>query len=210
MPDAFLIDLDGTLIDSEPWYKRTEVECLNNFGVPIVLEEMEEYTGLTLHRWLDRIHEKFGIKIPVDDFVESYRPQMEHHAKHNIQLFPDAENFLKQVADSPSIIVTSSLKWYVDAIFESHPLIPELTRGLVCESDVKIGKPDPEPYLIAASRLNVSPERTWVIEDAYNGVKSGVAAGCHTIGIDRQGLGNLNHAHRVITSLTELENLVNA
>jgi len=68
-------------------------------------------------------------------------------------------------------------------------------------------KPNPEPYLLAASRLSVPPERCLVIEDSISGVKSGRAAGCHVIGFvgiitgeDLLAAG----AHRTVTTLDQV------
>lgn len=204
MPAAILLDLDGTLIDSEPWYKKTEVECLNRLGVPITLGQMEEFTGLTLPRWLDRIHERFGMKISQEEFLVDYQPKMTAHVADNVAIFSDAESFLQRAHTVPVAIVTSSLKWYVDAVLERFSLIRRVASTVICEADVKIGKPDPEPYLLAAERLGVDPTECLVVEDAPNGVKSGVAAGCHTVGIDRESNRHLKHAHRVVKSFSEL------
>lgn len=204
VPDAYLLDLDGTLIDSEPWYKKTEVEALKSFGVPMTLEHMEHYTGLTLPIWLDRVHTEFGVRIAMEQFLESYQPEMEDHVRNNILMFPDAEEFLTAMAGTPAILVTSSMKWYVDLVLERFPQIAQTVRAVVCEADVKVGKPDPEPYLLAAGLLQRAPSECTVVEDAINGVKSGLAAGCTVVAVDRHANSSLRIATKVVTSLTEL------
>lgn len=204
VPDAYLLDLDGTLIDSEPWYKQLEVATLNGFGVPITLEMMEEYTGVTLRVWLERINGRFDKAITVDQFLDVFQAQMEDTLRGSVPLFSDAERFLEQLDGAPAVLVTSSMRWYVDIALEKFPLISSSVRGVVCEADVKRGKPDPEPYLMACDLLKIAPDRAWVIEDAPNGVKSGQAAGCHVVGIDRHGSGSISFADRVVSCLDEL------
>jgi HAD superfamily hydrolase (TIGR01509 family) len=204
VPAALLVDLDGTLIDSEPWYKRTEVAALNGFGVPITLEEMDEFTGLTLPAWLGTINSRYGAQLAVEEFLEGYRPQMEVHVAQNVQMFPDAKRFLERVEGIPSVLVTSSMKWYVDAVLRRFPVIAESVGAVVCEADVSTGKPDPEPYLLAAERVGVEPSRTWVIEDALNGVRSGLAAGCHVVGVDRGRTGALSDSDVVVHNLDDI------
>jgi len=192
------------LIDSEPWYKSTEVAALNDFGMPITIEEMEEFTGLTLPVWLKTVNERYEKSVTVGEFLECYRPEMEKHVREDIQMFDDAPEYLAGLEGAPSILVTSSMKWYVDIIMERFSEIAKAVKGVVCEADVKIGKPDAEPYLKAAQILGVDPKRALVIEDAPNGVKSGIAAGSHVVGLDRYRKGNVRMAHRVVHSLAEL------
>lgn len=203
MTPALLLDLDGTLIDSEPWYKGTEVAILNDLGVPITLPEMEEFTGLTLPVWLIRVEQRFGQAIEPAAFLEAYKPRMTAHVQNDIQMFPDAERFLTALGGRPAMLVTSSLKWYVDEVMARFPLIADSVRGVVCEADVTIGKPDPEPYVKAAERLGVEPGSAWVVEDAPNGVKSGLEAGCRVAWMDRHGSSMPHEPHLTVKSFDE-------
>ncbi|MBS1723847.1 MAG: HAD family phosphatase [Armatimonadetes bacterium] len=204
MPSALLIDLDGTLIDSEPCYKRTEVLTMNEFGVPITLEEMEEFTGVTFPVWLRALNERYGAEIQREAFMEVYRPRMENLVASEVQMFEDALAFIDRHRGVPAALVTSSMKWYVDSVLRRFPEIGDAVETIVCEADVQRGKPDPEPYLIACQRLKVAPMDAVVFEDAPNGVKSGVAAGCQVYGIDRHGLGHLHMATSVVRSLDSI------
>ena len=60
-------------------------------------------------------------------------------------------------------------------------------QGIVSAEDVHHGKPDPEVYLIAASRVGVAPERCIVVEDAVAGVEGASRAGMRSIGVNRNG-----------------------
>jgi len=53
----------------------------------------------------------------------------------------------------------------------------------VCAEDVKQGKPQPDPYLLGAKKAGVDPKKCLVVEDAPNGVRSGLAAGCQVLGL---------------------------
>ncbi|MBS1714329.1 MAG: HAD family phosphatase [Armatimonadetes bacterium] len=203
MTAPLLLDLDGTLIDSEPWYKGTEVDILNDLGVPITLPEMEEFTGLTLPVWLIRVEQRFGKAVEPAAFLEAYRPRMVAHVQNDIRLFPDAERFLESLDGRPAVLVTSSLKWYVDEVLERFPLIADSVSGVVCEADVTIGKPDPEPYVKAAQRLGVDPGTAWVVEDAPNGVKSGLDAGCQVAWMDRNGHPMPHDPHLTVHTFEE-------
>lgn len=205
VPNPLLLDLDGTLIDSEPWYKRTEVETLREFGVDITLDEMEEFTGLTLGVWLATLNARYDKALTKDEFLVDYRPRMEEHVAKNVDMFPDAVRLLERMDGRRAMLVTSSMKWYVDAVLDRYPSIRKAVMGIVCEADVALGKPEPEPYLKAAAALDMDPASCIVVEDAINGVKSGIAAGCNVIGIDRYSHGTLSMASSVVRSLDEIE-----
>jgi sugar-phosphatase len=75
----------------------------------------------------------------------------------------------------------------------------EKPRVLVNGQDVESGKPSPEPYLLAASRVGVHPEECVVIEDAPAGIKAGKAAGCHVVAlVTTHEASAVEHADQVI------------
>jgi HAD superfamily hydrolase (TIGR01509 family) len=198
---ATLLDLDGTLIDSEPWYKQVELETLRAFGVPVTPEEMHSYTGTVLPDWLAAVNARHGSRIGVDEFLKDYRPKIERHVYEDIEMFPDAERLLLRL-EGPVAIVTSSLDWYVDTALRRFPLLRERADAIVCAADVKNGKPDPEPYVVAAGRLASDPSGCTVVEDSSNGVQSGLAAGCRVVAIARNGAAPPG-AHEVLQSLDD-------
>ncbi|MCW5936027.1 MAG: HAD family phosphatase [Fimbriimonadaceae bacterium] len=202
MPTAYLLDLDGTLIDSEPYYKRVEVDVLQKMGVPMTFEEMEGYTGTPLVDWLARVEEKHRVALSPAAFVEAYAPLMIDHVRHDVTLFPDAERLLERI-EGPAALVTSSMGWYVRAVLERFPLIGEKVEAVVTADDVSKGKPDPTPYAQAAELIGAWRSDCLAFEDSVNGVASAAGAGCRVIGVDRDGLGHLTGAHRVVRSLDE-------
>ncbi|MBV8631891.1 MAG: HAD family hydrolase, partial [Silvibacterium sp.] len=79
----------------------------------------------------------------------------------------------------------------------------EYFQAIVSAEDVHHGKPDPEVYLVAASRLGASPESSIVVEDAVAGVEAARNAGMRSIGVSRKG--NLLPADIVVQSLEQLD-----
>jgi HAD superfamily hydrolase (TIGR01509 family) len=199
---ALLLDLDGTLIDSEPWYKRVELETLHDLGVPVTREEMLGYTGTILDSWLAAVNERHGCSLEREDFLKPYRPKMERHLEEDVEMFPDAQRLLERVS-GPVAIVTSSLDWYVEVALRRFPLLKKKSQSIICAADVKQGKPNPEPYLIAAGKLATDPSACTVVEDSQNGVLSGLAAGCRVVAIARHGEPP-GGAHEVLQSLDDL------
>ena len=121
-----------------------------------------------------------------------------------MRVFEDAEHVLRN-STLPAAIVTSSMKWYVDAVLERFSFLEERTAFRICQADVPVGKPDPFGYLMASRQLGVESTSCLVIEDSVNGVQAGLNAGAHVVGIDREEIGHLGHAHIVVQDLRHPE-----
>jgi sugar-phosphatase len=89
-------------------------------------------------------------------------------------------------ADVPVGLVTGGSANRVAAVLDALQL-QDCFRTTVTWDDVSRGKPDPQPYQLAAERLSVVPDECVVIEDSLNGVRSAVAAGAACIGVDALG-----------------------
>lgn len=202
--EAFLLDLDGTLVDSEPWHKKAEIITFARFGLDLKVEDLLGFTGMTLGQMLDGAGQKFGKHIFVEDFLEVQQPLFRKIIEDEIELFPDASRFLERFEDKRKAMVTSSLPWYLEAVSTKHPILIDAFELRICAADVESGKPHPEPFQLAASRLVVEPAKCMAVEDSANGVRSAKEAGCYVVGIDREGHGYLGQADRVVTSLDEL------
>jgi beta-phosphoglucomutase len=200
---AILFDLDGTLIDSEPWHKRSEVEVFRSFGLNVTKADLEPFTGLTLPDLLGRVAAEHGIEIEPDDFIAHSQPILGGYIAQHMEAFPETEEVLRALRIKRAL-VTSSLPWYVDAVRQRFPWLDATFDERICSADISNGKPHPEPYLTAAARLGEAPEACVVVEDSVNGVRSGLAAGCTVIGVDRAGKGHLSEATHTFKSLTNL------
>lgn len=201
---AFLLDLDGTLADSEPWHKRAEVLTFAKLGLKIEPEHLLPFTGMTLGKMLEGVGKTFGFRVLVADFLEVQKPIFQSIIENDIELFPDALRFFDRFSAVRKALVTSSLPYYLEALSAVHPILIDAFELRICGADVEHGKPHPEPFVLAANRLGVAPEDCIAIEDSSNGVSSAKAAGCFTVGVDRESHGHLTHADRVVKSLDEL------
>jgi HAD superfamily hydrolase (TIGR01509 family) len=95
---------------------------------------------------------------------------------------PGARELLGQVAAAglPHALVTGSQRLFTDAVLASTGLRFPVT---VTGDDVARAKPDPEPYLLAAKRLDADPGRCVALEDSPNGVASATGAGCRVVAV---------------------------
>ena len=121
MSEVLLLDLDGTLVDSEPWHKKAEIMTFARFGLDLKAENLFEYTGMTLGQMLEGVGKKFGTHVFVEDFLEVQKPVFIKIIQDEIELFPDALRFLERFENQRKAIVTSSLPWYLEAVSKKHP-----------------------------------------------------------------------------------------
>ena len=99
----------------------------------------------------------------------------------DIVVLPGAAEALKALVDAKNAIATSCTGPLAQARIRAAGLVPPST--LVTADDVTHGKPDPEPFLVAAEKLGADPTRCLVVEDAPMGLQAAHAAGCFTLAV---------------------------
>lgn len=176
---AFLFDLDGVIVDTEPQYSifwdKIGCELLHDndhFGMKI--------KGNTLRQIFDRFfadHKEWQAKIATD--LLAWEKAM------RFDLIPGIREFLNSVrkAGISTAIVTSSDNEKLNSLWKAHPDLREFFDTVVSADDITRSKPDPEGYLLAAKRLNVAPENAFVFEDSLAGLQAGHAGGMTVVGV---------------------------
>lgn len=178
---AVLWDMDGTLIDSEPLHFRSMAHALASLGVAADESLQAKTTGLSESEVLDFCRSSLGITVSAERWAELrnsyYLPRAASLAAR-----PGALAIFLGLRQRgiPQAVVSNSARLIVDANLRALLLgddaIPSISRN-----DVRMAKPHPEPYLLAAAMLGLRPAECLVIEDSLAGVRSGVAAGMHVL-----------------------------
>jgi HAD superfamily hydrolase (TIGR01509 family) len=180
-PAALLWDLDGTLVDSEPVHllALSDVLAARGFAVPPELQQtLLGRSGREVHAYCV---ETFGLTL---SYEELSGLKHEAYTRHAAILKPRAgaiDLFWELRRRSvPQAIVSNSDRILVDLNLRALGL---LVPGLITVSrnDVRLGKPDPEPFLRAAHLLGIAPEECAVVEDSPVGATGGLAAGMRVI-----------------------------
>ncbi|MGZ3690726.1 MAG: HAD family hydrolase [Pseudobdellovibrio sp.] len=177
---ALLFDLDGTLIDSMPLHNRAWKEILADHGCVMTDEILTEYTGVPNRKTVEIFNKRFGWKLNpehIADLKETRFLQILKDIK-TIKITVDVarENFGKV----PMAIVTGSVKAPAIELIKLLD-IEKYFSVVVTAEDTKNHKPDPEPFLLAARKLGVEPQKCLVFEDGALGIQGAHAAGMKVI-----------------------------
>ncbi len=172
------MDMDGTLVDTEPYWIATEFELAERHGGTWSQEHALNLVGNDLLESGRYIREHMGIDLEPAEIVEELLDGVVARVEHEVPWRPGARELLLELSEAgvPCALVTMSYRRFVDPVLRR---LPRDTFAAVVTGDVVTqGKPHPEPYRRAAADLGVAPGECLAIEDSNTGARSAVAAGC--------------------------------
>ena len=180
---AVLWDMDGTIVDTEPYWIATEFELVAEFAGEWSDEKARSLVGLDLRDSATILRDQGGVALPIDDIVNRLLDGVIARVQKKVPWQPGARELLAEVRRSgvPNALVTMSWKRFADAVVAALP--PGSFDVVITGDEVSKGKPHPEPYLAAAAALGVAAKDCVAIEDSPTGVRSAVAAGCRTFAV---------------------------
>jgi HAD superfamily hydrolase (TIGR01509 family) len=170
--------MDGTLVDTEPYWIETEFALVEEYGGTWSMEHALALVGNDLLVSGQYLRDHGGVPLTPAEIVERLLDGVIERVRREVPWRPGAVELLAALGDAgvPCALVTMSWQRFVDPVLE---VLPPGTFSVVVTGDrVTVGKPHPEPYLAAARELGVSPEDCVAIEDSNTGAKSAEAAGC--------------------------------
>ncbi|MDH6432915.1 sugar-phosphatase [Streptomyces sp. SAI-144] len=200
--EALLFDNDGTLVSSLESVHRCWTRWAEEFGITA-----EEFARVELHG-------RPAVEIAADLLPADVVPQalarieqleVEDVSNGGVHLLPGTRVFLDALPADRWAVVTSATRRLAEARLEAVGILP---KTLVAADDVTRGKPDPEPYLLAARELGVDPARCVVFEDAPAGLRAGRAAGMTTVALTTTHQAHELDADLVVENLSALSALV--
>lgn len=190
---AFFFDMDGVLFDSMPGHAYAWAKVMTDYGLPMCEEDAYENEGRTGIGTISIFTQKYwGRDATVEEADELYRRKTivfnEYQAAHGGEApeIPGAGAVLDAVREAGlmRVLVTGSAQQSLLTRLEKHypgHFTPEL---MVTGDDVRYGKPNPEPYLIALKKAGITADEAIVVENAPLGVRAAVAAGIKTIAVN--------------------------
>jgi HAD superfamily hydrolase (TIGR01509 family) len=182
--EGIVFDMDGVVIDTE----KVVLECWNEvgkkYGLPDMIEVLKQCIGLNARDTDDLIRANFSDHIDKLDRIKEEKKILIRECVDNGKVPPkpgvrELLTYLKDNGYKTALATSTSRK------SATHELdILDLTKYfdvMVTGDEIANGKPDPEIFLTACSRLGVAPEDLIGIEDSYNGIRSCKGAGLYTV-----------------------------
>ena len=203
-PAAVLFDMDGTIIDSEPYWMIAESELVEEFGATWSAEQAYALVGSGL--WNSAaLLQQAGVDMPADDIVQRLSQRVLDQVAAAVPWRPGVRELFTELldADIPCALVTMSLRMNAEAL--AHAVAREMGqpvfRAIVAGDDVSEPKPNPEAYLKGALALGVAIGDCVALEDSSYGAASAFSAGAVTIGIPLHVEIARDYAHELWDSL---------
>lgn len=186
---AFLYDCDGTLADNMAAHTESYVDAAKEHDVIFDPAIIDELAGWPIANVVEEINTRYNCSLVPAAFKARKAEIFASKYLEEIQPVEHVVAHLRANAGKKRIAVVSGGD--TEAIERTLEVlgIRELVEVLVCAGDTERGKPYPDPFLKAAERLGVAPERCLVFEDGRPGVQAAEAAGMHWVRVDQLTFG---------------------
>ena len=183
LPSAVFWDMDGTLVDTEPYWINAEHAIVEEAGGIWNDEYAHQLVGNDLMVSAEFIRDNSPVSLDPVEIIEELLRRVIAQVTEHVPWRPGAVELLTALGEAgvPNALVTMSWRSLADAVVEALP--PGTFTAVITGDEVEHGKPHPEPYLAAARALGVEVTDCVAIEDSPTGVRSAVAAGVPTLAV---------------------------
>ena len=185
---AVFFDMDGVLFDSMKNHARAWSRTMDKYGMFLSEEEAYMHEGRTGAATINIVSMRDrGCEATDDEIKQIYQTKSDiFNSLPKAERMPGAYELLSEIKSeglTVMVVTGSGQLSLLDKLNHNFPEIfhPEL---MVTAFDVKYGKPNPEPYLMALQKAGVAPNEAIVVENAPLGVRAGVAAGIFTVAVN--------------------------
>ncbi|QKV95889.1 HAD family phosphatase [Streptomyces sp. NA02950] len=180
---AVLLDMDGTLVDTEGIWWDAEVSIFAELGHALAEEYRQVVVGGPMTRSASFLIEATGADIALAELTGLLNSRFTELIDGTVPMLPGARRLLTELAAHgvPTALVSASHRRVMDRVLRS--LGSEHFALTVAGDEIARTKPHPDPYLFAAAGLAADPARCVVVEDTSTGVRAAEAAGCQVVAV---------------------------
>jgi HAD superfamily hydrolase (TIGR01509 family) len=181
---AVIFDMDGVIVDSEPYSMQALIEVLREHGIDPTPEDLHRSYGRTIREDFAHYFRKYEVTADLDAAIVHKHARYCQLASGLLKPFPGVMALVERLRRSGYRLGLASSGSQAKVAFGMDALsINGIFDTIVTGDDVTFSKPDPQIYLLAARRLGVEPAACVAIEDAPAGVQAAKGAGMRCIAV---------------------------
>lgn len=210
MLEAAIFDMDGLLIDSEPFWRDVEIRVFGDLGVPLTAEMCAQTMGLRVNEVVAFWRRSYPWDGPGDDAVaDTLVAGVIDRIQRDGRLMDGVTDTIELLEARGVRLAVASASFYriIDAVLERFDLRGRFDVVHSAEDEPR-GKPDPAVYLTTADKLGVAADACIALEDSVNGVLAAKAAGMACVAVPDatvEGDARFEAADVIVTSLRDLD-----
>ncbi|MGH3154558.1 MAG: HAD family hydrolase [Streptosporangiaceae bacterium] len=183
MINAFVFDLDGVLVDSEPVWEQVRRQVVAERGGHWAPDAQRRLMGMSTPEWARYLSEDLGVGLPPDQVAALVIERMTDRYREHVPLLDGAVDAVRRIAARwPLGVASSAPAVLIEVVLRSAGLRSAFSVVMSTEQ-VPRGKPAPDIYLAVAAALGCPPLDCAAVEDSSNGLRAAAAAGVRVIAI---------------------------
>ena len=185
MIQGVLFDMDGVLVDSEPFICKAAIMMFSELGIKVLPEDFQPFVGMGENRYLGGVADQHRISVDIEQVKARTYEIYQKIVRGKLSPLPGAHEFISKCRNKglKLALATSADTIKMEVNLKEIGLSRDSFHSVVTGLDVEKKKPFPDIYLKAAECLGLKPIDCLVVEDAVSGIESGKAAGCKCLAI---------------------------
>jgi HAD superfamily hydrolase (TIGR01509 family) len=183
MVEAVVFDMDGVIVDSEQRWEAVRRRLVIASGRAYPDEATRRMQGMSAPEWEAYLHDELGVPGTPAAIGRRVVAEIESSYRADLPLIPGVDEAVRALAARyPLAVASSSNRELIELALDLAGLA-DAFQAIVSSEEVERGKPAPDVYLEAASRLHIAPEQCAAVEDSSNGIRSAHAAGMRVVAV---------------------------
>lgn len=185
MIEGVIFDMDGVLVDSEPFIREAAVLLFSEHGVTVREESFMAFTGMGENRFIGGVAEQVGLSLEIEAAKRRLYELYGEVIQGRLGPLDGTLDFLETCSARglKIAVATSADLTKLEQNLTAIQIPPQRFNAVVTGSDIEHKKPAPDLFLEAARQIGLPPQACLVVEDAPAGIVAGKAAGCKTLAL---------------------------